>query len=73
VIFGVFVRYADMVPEPVAWFWEAVEEGRVPWSSAGVLGQYDADPGETPFILCPDSDERAKWAVALLHGARALP
>lgn len=73
---AVFVPYDEIVPGPVRWFWEAVEEGRVPWlypdTGRSVLGQYSADPEETPFILCPDDIERAKWAVGLISGARHL-
>lgn len=72
-----FVPYSEIVPAEVAWFWKAVEVGRVPYLYAdpaeAAYGVYDADPEETPFILCPDWPERIGWTVSLLETARVVP
>lgn len=71
-----FVPWAEIVPEDVRWFWDAVEVGQIPFSclTAGVArqGTLDPDPSETPFILCADDAVRVAYAVQLLKEARAL-
>lgn len=63
------------LPESVVWFWEqALTEGNVPYvyeddEMVGV-GMYVCDENDTPFVMCPDADDRARFAVNVLRGAR---
>lgn len=69
-----FVPWSEMVPAEVAWFWEALEVGNVPWAYAdpgeAATGTYNADLDEVAYILCPDEEVRVHWTVCLLETAR---
>jgi hypothetical protein len=65
-----FVRPADVVPKDVLWFWEAVEEGELPFvytEDAGPrLDSHPLEDGDLKWVLSADADDRAAFVVGVL-------
>jgi hypothetical protein len=66
---------AEVLPEPVLWFWEAVEEGEIPFAYLEEAGpRLDSHPvGEVDleWVISPDPVRRARFLIAVLvvdHG-----
>jgi hypothetical protein len=65
-----FVPYSEVLPKEVQWFWEAVEEGELPFAYDEVGGpRLDSHPLEEDdlrWVLSPDADDRAAYVVGVL-------
>jgi hypothetical protein len=69
------VPYSEVLPEPVQWFWETVEEGEIPFvyveAEEPRLDGYELEDADLKWVLSADADDRVLFMVAVIAVDRA--